>query len=287
MTSWRDRLDRADEHLETVRIETRGFLDSSPYEAIPLVVEQELDEREVEYQLTVTGRALREPSARLGHVIGDFVNALRSSLDQLAYTLAGGDAAPHPDATEFPVFYSQGEFDKVDRKGNPARGSGLYKLRGAAPDVQAAIRQLQPFNTSDTRAFVVHAGPPAVKYHKLYILHELRRQDFHRRPHFTGAASGPGMLHTFSIYGGPSISTFVDLVPGVRLGIAQQPAIIATSSWRTSNPPPEGQRTTLEFLFDVAFDPGGPGLGRSVYLLLAELRDHVRDVVFPRLEVFL
>src|SRR6202043_2947882 len=80
----------------------------------------------------------RFPPARWGALVGDCVHNLRSTLDHIVWDLSGGTGNA-PDDSEFPVFIDFLKFFQRDKKGEPARGSGLWKIRGVIEDDAAAI----------------------------------------------------------------------------------------------------------------------------------------------------
>lgn len=159
----RIKLDRAKEHLDALNTEIDRFATTNPY---PLHV--------VSYKGTNQVRDivwLRKPPPRWSALAGDCVHNLRSALDHIVWSLSGGDGMA-PTHTEFPIFKDENKYLDRTGKGDPARGSGLWKIEGVQSfQARTAIRWLQPFRGPDPTG------------HPLWILHELDRIDKHRRLH--------------------------------------------------------------------------------------------------------
>jgi hypothetical protein len=82
------KLDRADEHLESIETEVARFLYGKPYEVVG-----ELNEEDRAWYFIL--RVHREPPVRLATLIGDTAHNLRSALDHLVWQLveiSGGTA---------------------------------------------------------------------------------------------------------------------------------------------------------------------------------------------------
>lgn len=156
-----------------------------------------------------------KPLDSLRPILGDALHNLRSALDTLAYALAAAFTKPLPQeiarSSEFPIFgdvdghgntgVGSEMFNERKNSGEPARGSGLYKIRGWHPDAQAIVEGLQPYHVGD-----------GFTSHPLWVLHELDRVSKHRLLHTAVATSrstiwnweafrnvrgiGPGIIQT-------------------------------------------------------------------------------------------
>ncbi len=110
----------------------------------------------------------RHPAVRWGVYIGDIVHNLRSALDHIAWQLAALEGPP-PGQTEFPIFADESRFRTIDKKGDPGRRSGLYKMVGIGDCGKALIEWAQPYH----RRSEAKSAP-------LWMLHELWNADKHR-----------------------------------------------------------------------------------------------------------
>lgn len=142
--------------------------------------------------LTAYATAEQPPGDPIGLLIGDALRNMRSALDNLAFALSSSYTNPLSDefanSSEFPIFgdedrqgnsgVGEAKFTAVDRRGDPARGSGLAKIRGWPPDAKTIVEGLQPYK----RGQDFRSDP-------LWVLHELDRLDKHRLLHTTVAAS--------------------------------------------------------------------------------------------------
>lgn len=279
--SWRSRLARADEHVEEVQREIEEFIGRNPYRVVGKLQPHPFIPKMINY--IVKGEQVEAPPARLGDVIGDAVENLRSCLDLIAYRLAGHVGEP-PRGTEFPVFWSPDNYRAVHPNGAPKAGSGLYKVRGMPSAAQAVIQGLQPYNGVDPADFMT-AGPNVVPetiiLKPLYLIHALRQINFHREPHLTGAiASGFGTgintLRDLDIVYNPSGSE-------IRVGAFEPDTTLAILRFTITGPNPVVEMN-FHPTFDVAFEPKGPARGQPVVPTLRSLRDDVEKVVFAQLE---
>jgi hypothetical protein len=174
-------------------------------------------------------------------ILGDCIHNLRASLDALVYFLC-----PKPDAT-FPICRTKGKWTR-----------SKSKIRPLPKEAQKIVFALQPFR----------AAPGAdAEASPLWILDRLWKDGLHGAPHLVAAVTGPvsvrseppGWLHVVQVLGGPvevgSVVQRVWLIPGTE------------------------PRMEVTFGFDVAFDAMGPARGQSAYHCLAELHEHVAEVV--------
>jgi hypothetical protein len=154
------RLERASEHMENLNAELQWWPKGDSYRFVV-----EADRNRGEYIVWV--RLLREPSARLGVLIGDCLHNLRSALDNLIYDLViSYHGTPPPfefvEHSEFPIF---GPI--------PMKAKHLKKrIGGIDPRAQTIIKCLQPSLRGNN-----YASDP------LWVLYELSNIDKHRLIH--------------------------------------------------------------------------------------------------------
>jgi hypothetical protein len=239
-------------------------------------------------KMTAFATAEKPPVDPFGLLIGDALHNLRSALDALAYALALAFTNPLPkeiaNSSEFPIFGDEdwegtpnvgsNLFHQTTKKGNPAPGSGLFKIRGCDPRVQTIIEGLQPYKRGKD-----------FRTHPLWIMHELDRINKHRLLHTTVAAFygtewhtagftnvrcvGPGMI--VSLGGTIETDTPIGRIygihpidPDVEMYVEIQPAI------------------------DIAFAPGTPSVENvSVLKSLQNLYGYIATEVLPPLGGFL
>jgi len=153
----RAKLDRAYEHLEVLDREAAEWFETQPYEIV-----SRFDTQTSEQVFRINIKA--DPPARLGVILGDFVQNLRASLDHLVWQLVIlNGRMPNRDVS-FPIWRTAGE----------AAGKGEQRLGRLRSDHRAAVELLQPH----------HAGN-RVEDHGLAILAWLSNTDKHRVLHPT------------------------------------------------------------------------------------------------------
>lgn len=152
------KLARADEHLEALQRAIKTFSDSQPNSYWP-----ELDLQAGLYSIRVTLE--KPPPARLAVICGDYVHALRSTLDHLVCGLVRRPT----NRTAFPIFIDPDEF--LCSVVLPAKRKRLGPLTGIDPmsPLFAFIESAQPYKGGDELAS-----------NALYILRELSNTDKHR-----------------------------------------------------------------------------------------------------------
>jgi hypothetical protein len=159
----RIKIDRAKEHLDSLKGEIQRYIDCKPFE-VPL---------EVKGDMTRTCRPLvlrLEPPLRLSTIIGDCVTNLRASLDYIAWELATKYAATplksgQQKRVQFPITLTQQDFSKVSGTADHLRN--VCNIPAAALTL---IESVQPY----------HAG-----YELLKHLNDLANEDKHRLPVLT------------------------------------------------------------------------------------------------------
>lgn len=152
---------RAQCHLWELNAEIDGFFDLKPYRTV-------LYKHEAGLEHVLVVHTTQEPPVSLSLITGDCMQNMRVALDQLAWALAGIGGKEPPGNTAFPIYLDPDDFHEKTKKGRPAAGSGLAKIRAMPAEARAMIEELQPY----------HAEDPEV--HPLWTLNEYSRIDRHR-----------------------------------------------------------------------------------------------------------
>ncbi len=285
-TPWRTRLDRADKHLEELDIEIDRFIAGKPYSLVSETHKNPLVDNLFDYR--IVAHVHREPPEHIGEIISDCVGKLRSALDLIAYRLASpvtaGVVRPAPSGTEFPIFWRQSDFLATNKKGDPLRGSGLFKVRGMSNTARRSIESIQPYNGIDPADYATAGAdvvPDSVYRKDLFLLNELRRIDFHREPHITGAIGGASGI---GINRASDVRIHIHKM-SIEPGAFNEGAVVARIEFNVTGPNPEVQMNPRAS-FGVAFDQKGPARGQLVVPTLRRLRDYIEGTVFPQLEPF-
>jgi hypothetical protein len=274
------KIDRAFEHVRQLDAEVKSWLSGNHHSVRP-----EGDPKTGTRWLATAEKPPRYP---IGVLIGDSLHNLRSSLDLLAYSLASAYTSPLPsdfaETSEFPIFGDEdrsgtpgvghGHFHKLRKNGDPARGSGLSKIRGWHPDAQAVVEGLQPYKRGN-----------AYRSDPLWILHDLDRVNKHRLLHTTVASfSGISLDLGRSVNAGhvsPGTIRSLDGTVETDTPIAEFPPIIPVD-------PSQPMHVEIKPMMDVAFARGTPGVAEEPVLkTLYGLYTHVRGTVVPALTPFL
>jgi hypothetical protein len=147
-------LDRAQEHLTKLYDEVTAFLDSRPY---GVSSKTEMHEGAETFRVKVP----EDETFRLGRfgiLAGDYVNAVRASLDHLAWGLSLLTTQSPFDKTEFPIFLQ------------PKPASVRKKIPDVPKAAQDLIENLQPYRCTD---------PKDIPFHQLAMLYTLTNIDKH------------------------------------------------------------------------------------------------------------
>jgi len=143
------KVERAQEHLKALDGEVEAFLDSNPFHMF-----RERNPRNGHY--IFSGHWSKQPSGRLGLLLGDWANNLRSSLDHLSWQLALlSTDEPSTDCT-FPIFerLNIGRFNQ--------------RVRLWPEQARLIAETLQPYK-----------GNERAKQHFLWVLNHLANTDKH------------------------------------------------------------------------------------------------------------
>jgi hypothetical protein len=150
------RLERAKEHIETVRHQTKAFLERDP-KPFDFRAEKAPGTGEaVEYILYAVVR--EEPPHRLGAPVGDAIQNIRNALDYLVYGLSPPKYRRRG-KTGFPIYDDECLFEVEGRK----------LIRGITGDELTLIERFQPYKRTN----------PA-RNDPLSILRRLSNKDKHR-----------------------------------------------------------------------------------------------------------
>jgi hypothetical protein len=160
----RARLDRAREQTDVLHDEFLEFSARAPH-AVREIFDAETWRKRAVYAVT------EEFPAAWTAIIGEIAYDLRSALDHVVYDLTDIESGGPLGHTGFPIFEDEARYDEVTTRGEPALGSGVFKIRGVNSYAKAAIRSLQPFEMRKTMPF---------EEPMLTILQELYAADRHR-----------------------------------------------------------------------------------------------------------
>ncbi len=263
------KLYRAEEHLRSLDGEMTSFLQPGCYE----IINEFLVEGQINPPITGPTRGIfrrrvifknNPPLLRWGTIIGDAINNLRSSLDQVIYSISySRNPTEFRDdrSTEFPICDSPDAFNRPRRRARPPH----YEIRGIPPDAQAIVEGLQPYNR----------GKDKVSTDPLWILREMSNIDKHRSIHVT----------TWSAY--TIALDITHIAPGTRVhshwvrppGVIENGAPIVEVDMSIPGPSETAMYMEKEFWFTIAFDEGTPLAGQQVQEALYELAVYVEGVV--------
>jgi hypothetical protein len=258
--SHRARLAWASKHLDALNGAIDAFLDGKPYSS-----STKYDQDALEWVVRVHVHKGLPPE--WSFMVGDIVHSMRSALDNLAYALVVAHNGPPSDAQAINIAFlacdTQAEFDQ-----RCSRRLGLM-----SPPAQAAIRRLQPY----------HRAHPNNLCEPLSLLRDLSNVDKHRHVLVTAVLGNLTAMTVGPWHGRPSSSRVINLTAALEEG-----AVIGYVRFPDE---PETQVTVdVQIAADVVVRhtlPGQPAHGHGVTVVLKELHDHLRDVVFPALEPFL
>jgi hypothetical protein len=145
-TGARARLDRAQEQTQVLQAEFQEFAARPPH-AVREVYDASTGRKRAEYLV------LEELPDAWSAVVGEIAYDLRSALDHAVYDLTCIENGGPLGQTGFPIFEDEGRYDEMTTRGDPAFGSGVFKIRGVNRYAKAAIRSLQPFEVRKAMPF--------------------------------------------------------------------------------------------------------------------------------------
>lgn len=172
-------MDRAKQHINALRGETKSFLERDPKPLGFRTEETAGVGEEVKYALYAVVR--QEPPPELGLIAGDAIQNIRHALDYLVYELSSPRERKRGN-TQFPIFDDLSRFEAM----------GVPRIKSIEGDERALIERLQPYN-----AFKVPRASP------LFILNQLANQDKHRL--LLPVAAAPNQLDTWIASGNTNV----------------------------------------------------------------------------------
>jgi len=135
------KLERAWEHLDLLHRELGAYLERGPYRV--------LVQRKPDDAWYVATMFIEDSPVRLGVVLGDFVQNLRSALDHLVWQLVLAQGGKPQRSNTFPIYRAQEDFIRDVICGPKHRAA----LEGIDPqsDAWAYVEGLQPHHARDPR----------------------------------------------------------------------------------------------------------------------------------------
>jgi len=203
----------------------------------------------------IVGKQLKPLPGDLGLVIGDALQAMRSSLDNLAFALAAKSSPSMTAKEEEDVSFPINDMP--------------------APIGHRSIKHMGSIIGGEVVGFCPDPAVSPIQEHPLWILNKMNNRDKHRAitvaafavAHYSmslsGTMSGPGFIGP----GGPQHTKDVgDAVVFASFGPGSQ------------------IQTNLSASLQIVFDQGVEASNREVSSTLRWFHDHIRDVVFQGLE---
>ena len=230
----------AEGHIDVVCREVSSFLLKQPCE-----IDTEDDPQG---NRTFRARVIREVPHQISLLVGDTLQALRSPLDNAAWSIALKQAAAPPDVIHFPIA-------KTMQSWNSIAGTLRPHIPAAA---LAEMDQVQPYRA---------ANPDD---HPLWQLHRLAIEDRHRALVIAFHVATTAM---FTAWGPPGNKPNPELQLDGPIANGQQ-----VGHWDLA-----GDWVQLGFPWSLAFDEAGPAKGGLICPRLLEYSNAVRGVL-DRLE---
>jgi len=254
-TGTRARLDRAQEQTQLLRAEFDDHAARAPH-VVREVYEPSSGRKRAVYVV------VEELPDSWPAIVGEIAYDLRSALDHAVYELTCIENDGPIGHTGFPIFEDEARYEELTTRGDPALGSGVFKVRGLNPYAKAAIRSLQPFEERKTKPF----EEPA-----LSLLAELNAVDRQRtiplsRLRWTGSTiRNRRPVRDLRFHWAPTLEDGAVLASWTPAGAA------------------DGIDMDVDLDFDVGFAAGEPAparfQGRPVVEVLEQLGSAVADTV--------
>jgi len=128
------KLRRAKEHLDTLEVEIRSFVEAKPHTTTSY---DDLGTDEYLVQIQFQGPGIWP----IGAIFGDFICCLRSSLDHLMYGLVTANGGEPTTNTAFPIISIY--------RGQPSEDRFTNAVRGVPDGARAIVQSLQPYNSGN------------------------------------------------------------------------------------------------------------------------------------------
>jgi len=224
------KITRAQEQLNGLESKFKRFSDSKPY-----TLRQEKDPDNGDVTLVYYPNAPIPDNWAI--ILGEIFFNLRSALDMAVHELTIREQGSVLDKTEFPIFDDPNRFGATKRNGDPAPGSGLYKIRGLRQQTQILIETLQPFHETDPDKVAI-----------VGLLHEMNIRDKHKELFLCRQ-----MFHTAKLTLTETVENFVSWSGPPLGGTLDEQTVIGRLE--TSQPLDDSKvymdaELTLEIMFD-------------------------------------
>jgi hypothetical protein len=192
-------------------------------------------------------------------MIGDTLHNMRVALDYLTFQIV------KPPLTDMRLV-KRTQFPICDARDDWAGLAG-NRLPGVSDDVRNAFEDLQPYH-----------GRHSPRLEPLLVLDALENVHKHRH-----------LLDAFPAITSQGFTGDSSKIRFTTTGIPIGPLENGVELYRYVFVDPNDTKTELKFqaVTDVRFDRDGPARGHVVVAALKEIRDHIRNEVFPKLEPFL
>lgn len=242
----------AETHLERLDQSTRAFAKQHP---AVLVTRYDYNTAENVVSLRIRPLPMMDDWTFL---IGDTLHNMRVALDYLTFKIVKPPLTDRKSvrSTQFPICNRPEDW----------KGIASHRLPGVSDEVRNAFNALQPYH-----------GTHAPRLEPLFVLDALENVHKHRQ-----------LLDANPAITAQGFTGSPDKVRFTTAGIPTGPLANDTELYRYVFVNPDDTKTDLKFnaVTHVCFDREGPARGQIVVTALREIRDHIRNDIFPALERF-